>query len=88
MVEVIGLKLVTHHPVIEPVSATEPGTEISDAETDAQRPDPAIAEISQDLGCGFALREAQQTTAFLDLKAAIFRGVHTILRHNCNWPII
>jgi hypothetical protein len=37
MVEVVGLKLVTQHPVIEPVSATEPGTEICDAETDAQR---------------------------------------------------
>ena len=41
----IGLKLVTHHPVIEPVSATEPGTEISDAETDAQRPPYHLAEI-------------------------------------------
>jgi hypothetical protein len=28
VVEVIGLKLATHHPVIEPVSAAEPGTEI------------------------------------------------------------
>jgi len=33
MVEVVGHKLVTHHPVIEPVSAAEPGTEICDAET-------------------------------------------------------
>src|SRR6266481_4251664 len=31
MVEVVGHKLVTHHPVIEPVSAAEPGTEICDA---------------------------------------------------------
>jgi len=35
MVEVVGHKLATHHPVVEPVSAAEPGTEISDAETDA-----------------------------------------------------
>jgi hypothetical protein len=33
MVEVVGHKLATHHPVIEPVSVTEPGTEIYDAET-------------------------------------------------------
>ena len=26
MVEVIGYKLATHHPVIQPVSAAEPGT--------------------------------------------------------------
>jgi hypothetical protein len=28
MVKVVGLKLVTHQPVIEPVSAPAPGTEI------------------------------------------------------------
>jgi hypothetical protein len=28
MVEVVGLKLVTHHPVIKPVSHPAPGTEI------------------------------------------------------------
>jgi hypothetical protein len=33
MVKVVGLKLVTHQPVIEPVSAPAPGTEISYAET-------------------------------------------------------
>jgi hypothetical protein len=38
MVEVIGLELETHHPVIEPVSAAEPGTEICDAETGTQKP--------------------------------------------------
>jgi len=38
MVEVIGLKLVTHHPVIEPVSAPAPGMEISYAETGSQNP--------------------------------------------------
>jgi hypothetical protein len=27
MVEIVGLKLVTHHPVIEPLSAAAPGTE-------------------------------------------------------------
>ena len=37
MVEVVGHKLVTHHPVIEPVSAAEPGTEICDAETGCQK---------------------------------------------------
>ena len=36
MVETVGLELETHHPVIEPVSAI-PGTEISDAETGAQK---------------------------------------------------
>ena len=38
VVEVIGHKLATHHPVTEPVSAAEPGTEISDAETGTQKP--------------------------------------------------
>jgi hypothetical protein len=38
MVEVVGLKLVTHHPVIEPLSAPAPGTEISYAETGSQNP--------------------------------------------------
>jgi hypothetical protein len=33
MVETVGLELGTHHPVIEPVSASRPGTGISDAET-------------------------------------------------------
>src|SRR5882672_2861656 len=33
MVEAVGHKLETHHPVIEPVSAAEPETEICDAET-------------------------------------------------------
>jgi hypothetical protein len=32
VVEAFGHKLETHHPVIEPVSAAEPGTEICDAE--------------------------------------------------------
>jgi hypothetical protein len=35
MVEVVGHKLATHHSVIEPVSAAEPGTEVCDAETEA-----------------------------------------------------
>jgi hypothetical protein len=38
MVEALGHKLVTHHPVIEPVSAAEPGTEICDAGTGTQKP--------------------------------------------------
>jgi hypothetical protein len=46
MVEVVGHKLATHHPVIEPVSAAEPGTEICDAETDAQRPPYHLAEMA------------------------------------------
>jgi hypothetical protein len=33
-----GSKLVAHHPVIEPVSAPAPGTEISYAETGSQNP--------------------------------------------------
>jgi hypothetical protein len=36
VVELVGLKLVTHQPVIEPVSSVEPGTEFCDAETGAQ----------------------------------------------------
>jgi len=32
MVEALGHKLATHHPVIEPVSAAEPGTEICDGD--------------------------------------------------------
>ena len=38
MVEALGHKLVTHQPVIEPVSAAEPGTGICDAETGTQKP--------------------------------------------------
>jgi hypothetical protein len=38
MVETVGLKLVTHHPVIEPVSDPAPGTEICNAETGSQIP--------------------------------------------------
>src|ERR1700730_5108827 len=38
VVEVVGHKLATHHPVIEPVSTAEPGTEIRDAETGTQEP--------------------------------------------------
>jgi hypothetical protein len=33
VVEKVRLKLVTHHPVIEPVSGPAPGTEICNAET-------------------------------------------------------
>ena len=32
VVEAVGHKLATHHPVIEPVSAAEPGTEICDGD--------------------------------------------------------
>jgi hypothetical protein len=38
MVEALGHKLGTHHPVIEPVSSAEPGTEICDAETGTRKP--------------------------------------------------
>ena len=44
MVDVVGLKLVTHHPIIEPVSAPAPGTEISHAETGSQNPTFRLAE--------------------------------------------
>ncbi len=44
MVEVVGHKLKTHHPVIEPVSDIRVGTEFFDAETEG--PDPgAVAEL-------------------------------------------
>jgi hypothetical protein len=46
MVEALGHKLATHHPVIEPVSAAEPGTEICDAETGTQKPAYHLAEIN------------------------------------------
>jgi hypothetical protein len=46
VVEVVGHKLATHHPVIEPVSAAEPGTEICDAETGTQKPAYHPPEIS------------------------------------------
>jgi hypothetical protein len=46
MVEIVGHKLMTHHPVIEPVSITEPGTEIYDAETGAQTPPFCLAETN------------------------------------------
>ena len=46
MVEIVGHKLMTHHSVIEPVSITEPGTEIYDAETGAQRPPYRLAETN------------------------------------------
>ena len=36
MVELVGHKLKTHHPVIEPVSDSESGTEFFDAETRVQ----------------------------------------------------
>jgi hypothetical protein len=46
MVEAVGHKLATHHPVIEPVSAAEPGTEICDAETGSQKPTYHLAETN------------------------------------------
>ncbi len=46
MVEALGHKLATHHPVIEPVSAAEPGTEICDAETGTQKPPYHLAEMN------------------------------------------
>jgi hypothetical protein len=42
------------------------------------KPDPALAEISQQLGSRLALRHAQQATAFLGPKSAIFNVVHII----------
>src|SRR5882672_5978546 len=38
VVEAVGHKLATHHPVIEPVSAAEPGTEMCAAETGSPNP--------------------------------------------------
>ena len=46
VVEAVGHKLATHHPVIEPVSAAEPGTEICDAETGTQKPTYHLAETN------------------------------------------
>ncbi len=46
MVEAVGHKLATHHPVIEPVSGAEPGTEICDAETGTQKPTYHLAETN------------------------------------------
>src|SRR3989442_11864229 len=44
MVEVVGHKLKTHHPVIEPVSDSEAGTEFFDAETEGPDPPFCLAE--------------------------------------------
>ena len=44
VVEVVGHKLKTHHPVIEPVSDSESGTEFFDAETEGPDPPFCIAE--------------------------------------------
>jgi hypothetical protein len=52
MVEVIGLELETHHPVIEPVSAAEPGTEVCDAE---RGPPKITTEMNGHLGVGGCL---------------------------------
>ena len=49
MVEIVGHKLMTHHPVIEPVSITEPGTEIYDAETGANAPPYRVAETNPEM---------------------------------------
>jgi hypothetical protein len=38
LAEVVGHKLATHPPVIEPVSAAKSGTEICDAETGTEKP--------------------------------------------------
>ena len=46
MVEAVGHKLETHHPVIEPVSAAEPETEICDAETGTQKPTYHLVETN------------------------------------------
>jgi hypothetical protein len=44
VVEVVGHKLKTHHPVIEPVSDSESGTEFFDAETEGPDPPFCLAE--------------------------------------------
>jgi hypothetical protein len=44
MVEVVGHKLKTHHPVIEPVSDIRVGTEFFDAETEGPDPPFCLAE--------------------------------------------
>jgi hypothetical protein len=47
-----------------------------------------MAEISQDLGCGFASLRAQQATAFSGLKAAILCVVYAIFfTHNKSNPV-
>jgi hypothetical protein len=53
-----------------------------------RKPDPALAEVSQELGLRLALRPAQQATAFLGPKSAIFNVVHIIILHaNATSPI-
>jgi hypothetical protein len=50
-VETAGLELVTHHPVIEPVSAPALGTEISYVETGRQKSAHHLAETASET-CG------------------------------------
>jgi hypothetical protein len=69
MVEVVGLKLVTHHPVIEPVSATESGTEFFDAETEGPNPPFCLAETDVET------RTNSKKPAIRGTNARITRGV-------------
>ena len=69
MVEVVGHKLKTHHPVIEPVSDSESGTEFFDAETEGPDPPFCIAETDAET------RTNSKKPAVRGTNARITRGV-------------
>ena len=69
MVEVVGHKLKTHHPVIEPVSDSESGTEFFDAETEGPDPPFCLAETHAET------RTNSKKPAVRGTNARITRGV-------------
>ena len=69
VVEVVGHKLKTHHPVIEPVSDSESGTEFFDAETEGPDPPFCIAETHAET------RTNSKKPAVHGTNARITRGV-------------
>jgi hypothetical protein len=74
VVEVVGHKLATHHPVIESVSAAEPGTEICDAETGTQKPAYHPPEISPETRRECESPHSGATPSFLADEAADAAG--------------
>jgi len=69
MVEALGHKLVTQHPVIEPVSDSESGTEYFDAETEGPDPPFCLAETDAET------RTNSKKPAVRGTNARITRGV-------------
>jgi hypothetical protein len=74
MLEALGHKLGTHHPVIEPVSSAEPGTEICDAETGTQKPAYHPPEINPETRRQCESPHSGATPSFLADEAADAAG--------------